>query len=225
MPGVQAIVILVAGRHAVIAKPGWTISREEVGLNWFTIDIAGSATYVGVRHRGPYSNPILHLGRVLAAFEEWAAAYTRAHTTDAMSPQAAVGAVRAGWPEQISFGAPTVRLFVDVRSVPDTDLDALARSLDQWAVAHTKANPDYSLRVNQVLRIPGTRTGVGRADRDQCCACLAPRCPGGDYVPRTGASGRHRCANILRACGVPTVRIGMAPPWQSTPTTIRSLPR
>lgn len=50
---------------ALIAKPGWSVSWEEVGLAWFEVTVYGTHTYVGSRHRLPYRNAIADAGQVI----------------------------------------------------------------------------------------------------------------------------------------------------------------
>jgi acetylornithine deacetylase/succinyl-diaminopimelate desuccinylase-like protein len=50
--------------YALIAKPGWSVSWEEVGLAWFEVTVHGTHTYVGSRHRLPYRNAVADAGRV-----------------------------------------------------------------------------------------------------------------------------------------------------------------
>src|SRR3712207_8609591 len=48
---------------AIVLKPGWSVLHEEVGLAWFRITVRGSVNYTGIRHKGPYLNPILAAAR------------------------------------------------------------------------------------------------------------------------------------------------------------------
>jgi acetylornithine deacetylase/succinyl-diaminopimelate desuccinylase-like protein len=52
---------------AIIAKPGWTVDWEEVGLCWFRIQVRGRFSYVGSRHRIAYKNPIVDAAGVIQA--------------------------------------------------------------------------------------------------------------------------------------------------------------
>ena len=40
----------VCGDFAIIAKPGWSVAWEEVGLCWFKVIVRGDLNYTGVRH-------------------------------------------------------------------------------------------------------------------------------------------------------------------------------
>ena len=49
----------VRGDFAILAKPGYAVAWEEVGLCWFRVRIHGRLGYTGIRHIVPYKNPIV----------------------------------------------------------------------------------------------------------------------------------------------------------------------
>ena len=70
--GVGAALLLERGfttDYAVIAKPGWHVLHEEVGLVWIDVLVPGLHTYAGSRHRLPYSNAVATAGRAAIALE------------------------------------------------------------------------------------------------------------------------------------------------------------
>src|SRR5699024_7725939 len=79
--------------HAVIAKPGWAVAWEEVGLCWFEIEVEGSFSYVGSRHRMPYRNAIADAAKVILALEEWFDGYAVEHTDGLVAPQGIVSSI------------------------------------------------------------------------------------------------------------------------------------
>ncbi len=85
---------------ALIAKPGWTVSWEEVGLAWFEITVHGLHTYVGSRHRLPYRNAITAAGEVVAKLEEWFPKYSAAHQTVWLRLRGSLPTSAAGGSEQ-----------------------------------------------------------------------------------------------------------------------------
>src|SRR6202022_4088566 len=48
----------VRGDFAILAKPGYAVSWEEVGVCWFKVAVKGTLNYTGIRHIVPYKNPI-----------------------------------------------------------------------------------------------------------------------------------------------------------------------
>ncbi|MPZ21912.1 MAG: peptidase dimerization domain-containing protein, partial [Luteitalea sp.] len=71
--------------------------------------------------------------RVVQAIEEWAVEYTRSRSGSTpcgpVVPQAQVGAVRGGIPWRPNRSAPYCALYVDVRTRPEDNVDAIINSL------------------------------------------------------------------------------------------------
>lgn len=57
--------------YAVIAKPEWGVSWEEVGVCWFRVRVRGRLGYAGIRHFLPYRNPVLAAATVIQELEDW----------------------------------------------------------------------------------------------------------------------------------------------------------
>jgi len=193
--------------QAVIAKPGWSASWEEVGLCWFEFTVHGTHTYVGSRHLLPYRNPIVDAASLIAAFEEWAPGYTGRHTEGLVAPQVNIGSIRAGWPEMPSVSSAACKLMVDVRVSPRTTPAEVKAEMESFMATFRHTNPDIEVESEMVLAIPGSRT-----DPEHPIVTTAisswEAVTGEAHVPATKMSGGTD-ANILRNRGIPTVRIGM----------------
>ena len=63
---------------AIVLKPGYAAGTEEVGYAWFRIAVRGAINYTGIRHKGPYRNPIVTAARLITRFEEWLPEFTAA---------------------------------------------------------------------------------------------------------------------------------------------------
>ncbi len=186
---------------AIIAKSGWFVQHEEVGIAWSDITVRGTHTYVGAKHRIPYRNPIADAARVVLHLEEWFA--KRTDQTGSLEPQAMVASLHSGWERMAAFLPAVASLRVDQRLFPDTSpLDA-HRAL----VAELSTLMDVDLSAELVLAIPGSRTPI---DHWICAAgrraweAIEQR----SHVEPTGQSGATD-ANILRNRGIPTMRIGL----------------
>jgi len=193
--------------HAVIAKPGWSVSAQEVGLCWFEIEVEGTHTYVGSRHRLPYRSAIDDAGYVVARLEEWFEVWAERHDDGVVRPQGVVGSIAGGWQRMPSFTPAVCRLLVDLRVGPRTS-PADARAEMEEAVAEIAASrPGLVARCRMILSIPGSAT-----DGDELVIRSAVRAweqvTGMDHRAIAGASGATD-ANILRHRGIPTARIGM----------------
>jgi acetylornithine deacetylase/succinyl-diaminopimelate desuccinylase-like protein len=192
---------------AVIAKPGWTVSWEEVGLAWFEVTVHGTHTYVGSRHRLPYDNAIANAGEVAVRLERWFAEYTERHTDGTVAPQGIVAAVEGGWPRMASVTPAACRLLVDLRLSPRT---TPMRAKREFTAALEKISvelPGVAMTAEMVLAIPGTASDPRMwASRSAIAAWEAME--GREHEVILGNSGATD-ANILRNRGIPTVRVGM----------------
>jgi acetylornithine deacetylase/succinyl-diaminopimelate desuccinylase-like protein len=192
---------------AVIAKPGWEVSWEEVGLCWFDLVVHGTHTYVGSRHRLPYHNPIVSAAAVVERVERWLADYPGRHAAGTLTPQGVIGAVHGGLARMPAVTPDHVRLRVDLRVTPETTPTRAKREVATLVADLAKELPDLSLSWEMVLAIPGTRTDPDAwVVRSAIAAWEAVE--GRPHRPAGGTSGATD-ANILRTHGIPTARIGM----------------
>ncbi|MEV5652352.1 deacylase [Nocardia sp. NPDC052254] len=191
---------------ALIAKPGWTVSWEEVGLAWFEITVHGSHTYVGSRHRLPYRNPVALAGAVAARLEQWFPRYSQAHDDGLVLPQGMVANIRGGWERTASFTPACVRMLVDLRLSPRTTPTAAKRELVA-SVRQIAADLDARVDVEQILAIPGE----GSDPRMWLCRSAIEAWEAAEGEPHREARDASGAtdANILRGRGIPTVRVGM----------------
>jgi acetylornithine deacetylase/succinyl-diaminopimelate desuccinylase-like protein len=192
---------------AVIAKPGWAVAWEEVGLCWFEIQVHGTYSYVGSRHRMPYRNPIVDAATVIHGLEEWFPRYAAAHTDGLVGPQGNIGAVRGGWRRTASLSPSVCQLLVDLRTSPRSQPMDVKREFGVALAGIVAAHPGLAVSWEMVLAIPGTAT-----PRDSWVVRAAVAAweeleqrPHQPILDHSGATD----ANILRNRGLPTARIGM----------------
>jgi acetylornithine deacetylase/succinyl-diaminopimelate desuccinylase-like protein len=197
----------VQADFAVIAKPGWAVAWEEVGLCWFRVRVHGLFNYVGSRHRIAYRNPVVDAARVILALERWAAEYTTANTSGLVAPQAQIGAVSGGWSRMPSFSAAVCELWLDVRTSPRTPpmnvRRQFAAAIDRIRAEH----PDLELSWEMTLSIAGTTTPPDSWIVQSTARAWQAEA-GRAHQALAGTSGATD-ANILRARGIPTARVGM----------------
>ncbi|MGW6403720.1 M20 family metallopeptidase [Streptomyces sp. NPDC055134] len=193
--------------YAVIAKPGWTVSWDEVGLAWFEVTVHGSHTYVGSRHRLPYDNAIARAGDVVRHLEEWFTEYAQRHTDGTVAPQGIVSSVRGGWPRMAAVTPAACTLRVDLRIAPDTTPMQAKREFTAAIEELKQKLPGLDATVEMILAIPGTRTSrESWVFRSTVTGWEAFEGRGHEVI--RGNSGATD-ANILRGRGIPTVRVGM----------------
>jgi acetylornithine deacetylase/succinyl-diaminopimelate desuccinylase-like protein len=193
--------------HAVIAKPGWAVAWEEVGLCWFEIRVRGTYTYVGSRHRMIYRNSIAGAATVVDALERWFPSYSVRHTDGLVAPQGIVSSIEGGWPRMAAVAPALCRVIVDLRTSPRSTPTQVRREFGAAIDEIRAAHPALELDWDMILSIPGTHTHpdapVVRA-AVSAWEDIAGR-PHEPIIKNSGATD----ANILRGRGLPTARIGM----------------
>jgi acetylornithine deacetylase/succinyl-diaminopimelate desuccinylase-like protein len=192
--------------YALIAKSGWAVSWEEVGLAWYEVKVPGTHTYVGSRHLLPYSNAIVRAGRVVEALEAWFPEWTQQNTSGLVAPQGVVSFIQAGWERMPAFTPAVCRFIIDLRLSPRTQIEeadaAISLKLGQIAGAL-----GFPIECQRILQIAGTSTDPN-SDIIQAAIDAWQEIEGRPHRPLTGMSGATD-ANILRSFGIPTARIGL----------------
>jgi len=194
---------------AVIAKSGWAISWEEVGLAWCDIIVRGTHTYVGARHLLAYRNAIAEAATVVQCLEAWfverADRWSAEHPDSHVEPQGMVAAISGGWQRMAAFTPAEVTIRVDMRLAPgQSPLDArreLAGALS------TLASDGIDLDVELVIGIPGSRTEPDHWIVGTTIEAWEAE-TGEQHIAARRTSGATD-ANILRNRGIPTVRVGL----------------
>lgn len=193
--------------HAVIAKPGWAVAWEEVGLCWFETRVHGRFSYVGSRHRMPYRNAVADAGIVVAELERWFPDYAIAHTDGLVAPQGIVASIEGGWPRLAAASSALCRFTVDLRISPRTSPAQARREFGAAIDRIRSAHPEIEIDWKMVLAIPGTATPQD-APVVQAAIAAWEEAEGRPHQPIIENSGATD-ANILRNRGLSTARIGM----------------
>ena len=207
--GVGASFLLERGWYtdaAIIAKPGDFVASDEVGLCWFEVRVHGVHTYVGSRHRLPYANPIVAAAEVITRLERWLADFPSRHRTATAAPQGVIGSIAGGWERMVAVTPAVCRLRLDIRLAPGQQPLEVRRELDAFldgVAAETGVRVDCEL----VTAIPASAT-----DPESWIVTETIRAweatAGRPHEPVRDNSGATD-ANILRARGIPTARVGM----------------
>lgn len=201
--------------YAIIVKPGYAVSWEEVGLTWHTVTIRGTLNYTGIRHRVPYRNPIVAAAGVIDALEAWFPQYTARHTDGLVSPQGSIGAIRAGGAELSAFVPPTCDLYLDIRVSPRSSPREVRAELEALLAQVRADNPDFEIDSEMTVAIDGTATPEASWIVQSLIRAWEAR-EGRPHEPARGTSGATDAA-ILRAHGIETARIGPPPPKTPSP--------
>jgi acetylornithine deacetylase/succinyl-diaminopimelate desuccinylase-like protein len=197
----------IRGDFAIIAKPGWAVAWEEVGLCWFKVMVKGNLGYVGTRHTAAYSNAIVNATIVIQELEKWFPLYSDRNRSGLVAPQGVVGAIEGGWINKPSFIPANCTFYVDLRISPRTDpMEAKRQFADAIATIHAR-HPDIVIDWEMVLSIPGESTDPGNWIIQSCMRAWE-FVEGRAHKPILNTSGATD-ANILRNRGIPTARIGL----------------
>lgn len=201
----------VSADAAIIAKSGWAVSWEEVGLAWFDVTVRGTHTYVGARHLLPYRNAIADLALVIQFLEAWfverADRWTEEHPESYVEPQGVVAAVTGGWQRMPAFTPAQATARLDVRLAPEQTPLSAQRELEAALAGLVADTPGLDLAVEPVVGIPGSRTDADHWIVRQAVAAWEAE-TGETHVAARRTSGATD-ANILRNQGVPTARVGL----------------
>lgn len=192
--------------YAVIAKSGWAVSWEEVGLAWYEVQVRGTHTYVGSRHLLPYVNAIGKAAKVIVELEDWFPEWSDHHRSGLVAPQGVVSFIQSGWERMPAFTAALCRFRFDLRVSPRTTAEevdfAVSKKLRELAAKHL-VDLDWS----QLVFIPGTTTSP-ESPIVKVAVEGWEHLEGKSHTPIYGMSGATD-ANILRLAGIPTARIGL----------------
>jgi acetylornithine deacetylase/succinyl-diaminopimelate desuccinylase-like protein len=193
--------------YAVIAKPGWAVAAEEVGLCWFDFRVYGTHTYVGSRHLMPYRNAIADAAEVIRRLESWFERYAERYATATITPQGIVSSIHAGWPRMAAVTPDVCWFRADLRITPDTSPMTAMREIEGFLREVGAELPGITIDMQMSLSIPGTATPADNWIVRSATAAWE-RLEGRPHEPPSRTSGATD-ANILRSRGVATARLGM----------------
>ena len=197
----------VRGDFAVIAKPGFVVCWEELGVCWFRIRIHGTQSYVGRRHVFVDDNPIVHAAEVIIALEKWFPEYTARHSYERYEPQAVIGAIKAGWDFKPSFTPAACDLYVDMRITPDMAPLQASRELSEPLNRVRAKHPELDIECELIVSIPGEVTDPDNWIVRSCIRAWEAM-EGRPHEPLQRMSHQNE-AVILRRQGIPTANIGL----------------
>lgn len=195
---------------AVIAKSGDAVAWEEVGLSWFRISVTGSLGYAGLGRSAQQRNPVVASARVIEALEAWFDEYAARNEHGLVKPHGAVSAMRAGSPDRLAFTPAVCQIHLDLRTAPGVDGSSAQRQLERGLapVREQLRAQGFEVRVERLLSIPGSQTSPDSPIVRNAIAAWE-LVSGRPHQPIRRTSGATD-ANILRAWGIPTARLGMA---------------
>jgi acetylornithine deacetylase/succinyl-diaminopimelate desuccinylase-like protein len=208
--GVRALLAGIAPvSAAIVPKPGFAASWEEVGIAVYRLTVQGTVGYTGIRGYGPDENTVARAARVVAALEHWFADYGDRFTTPYCRPRGAVVAISGGDPARPAFWPETCTIDVDLRLPPGVPVERVDDEL-RAEVERIVGRLGVAVTVERRCAVPGAATSPDAPVVRSAVAAwedLTRR----THEPRTATSG-YTDAVALRAAGVDTVRVGMPRP-------------
>lgn len=204
--GCSVLVERLKPAFAVIAKTGWAVSWEEVGLAWYEVRVHGTHTYVGSRHLLPYTNPIRKAALIIDELEAWFPKWAEMHRSGLVAPQGVVSFIEAGWERSATFVPAVCRFRFDLRLSPRTTADEADQTIGAL-LDELSRKFDARLQWTRLIAIPGTTTPPDSPIIEAAIEAWEA-IEGRPHRPIEGLSGATD-ANILRAHGVPTARVGL----------------
>ena len=191
---------------AVIAKSGWSVSWEEVGLIWFEVSVTGQHNYVGNRHLMPWRNPITDAARLITSLDRWLAQWPGMHRSGLVAPQGAISFIESGWERMPAFTPALSRFRIDLRLSPRTPPEQAERMFRKALDTYSR-DMGITAKCERIVAIPGTCTDPNETVIRKAIESWEA-VEGAVHRPVAGMSGATD-ANILRAFNVPTARVGL----------------
>jgi len=199
---------------AIVLKPGYAVSHEEVGYAWFRVTVRGAVNYTGIRHKGPYRSPILGATKIIETIEAWLPEFTTGASAGLVTPQGSINAIRAGSADRASFIPSSAEIDIDLRIAPDSSADQVEGQLKTALDRLRESDPDLDFDVERVVALPGTRTSTDSWIVQTLIAAWEAQ-EGKTHEPIGKGSGASD-AGILRSSGIDVARIGL--PMPATPS-------
>ena len=148
---------------------------------------------------------------MILELEEWLPRYTEANTSGQVAPQGWISAVRAGWPDRVSFPSAVTEIYLDIRCNPRVPPSSVRAQLQDALTNIQKRQGDIDLRLEMIAALPGASTDPESwIVRSAICAWENVEGKPHQMIRRT--SGQTDIS-MIRNLGIPTARTG----WSSTP--------
>ena len=164
----------------------------------------------------PYGLPnfrssIAPAAKVILELDEWLPRYTERNSSGQVAPRGWIAALRAGWPDRVSFPSATTEIFLDVRCNPRTPPAEVKAQFGEAIASILARHPDMELDWEMTAALPGAST-----DPENWIIQSAIRAwehvEGKPHMEPPRTSGQTDISTI-RNLGIPTARTG----WPSTP--------
>lgn len=130
------------------------IVAAHCGSSWVKIEVPGRLVHTA--WSDPEDNAILKARRVLDALEEWSEDYRRRHSIGNFTPKVNVAAIDGGWAWRGARTPDSCAIYVDVRTLPDTQPIEVHREIRDLVANLNAATPGLAARSELYVSNPGT---------------------------------------------------------------------
>jgi acetylornithine deacetylase/succinyl-diaminopimelate desuccinylase-like protein len=186
----------------------------QTGAMYVKITVRGRNMYTPRLVRGDslaaHPNAIVKMAAVVDAVEAWAVQVEQERTQETacgtMQPKAQAGAIRGGLPWRPNRSAPYAALYVDIRTVPGEDTQALLASLRR-----SLGTTGVDTELDVIMEKPGFEGDARRlAPLLQALDASHRLVRGGDMPSRaeTAVVSMWRDTNVYNRMGVPALTFG-----------------
>lgn len=204
----------VRADYALVAEAtNFGMSWVECGACYIKITLRGRNMYTPRMSRPEngaiteHPNAIVKAAGVINALETWAVDYEQRNTYESpcgiVTPKAQIGAVRGGIPYRPNRSAPLTKLYIDVRTVPNTDLNAVVDEVREVVQA---VIPDAEV---EGFMTKAGYEGQGVEPLAEAVTQAYHRVKGGTPPPVDVAiTSMWRDTNIFNSAGIPSLTFG-----------------
>lgn len=184
----------VSADYALLAEPtGLQVCTANMGVLWAKISVSGTVSHAALSHKAGVVNAIDEMHALQSVLREWAADYQNAHEFMGEHPNVTFAAIRGGLPWRLSRNPFECSLYLDIRTVPGQDTEAikrdLRRALQSYAASRKQPEPRLEIFVNDPATVISADLPITQA------TCAAHRRATGQDSPliirRPGADSTH----------------------------------
>ena len=193
---------------ALYHKPGWDITWDDTGLNYFKISLFDEPQYLGTAYN--IENPYRLLQDIVKAIEFVEAfGSSQASRTNQSRPITSVSlnSIRFGRPDKPNWSPAQADLFLDIRANSNESPLAIYRILENALTEFRSKHPSMRLHLNQYASIPGAKTSPTNWIVQS--AIRASQFVAGEQMKTYPVFPPGQTeASLLRSWGIPTAKIG-----------------
>ena len=202
----------VRADYALVAETtAWSMSWIECGAVYLKVTLRGRNMYTPRLVRQPdlpdHPNAIVKGAVVATALEAWGIDYEERNSymseLGEVRPKAQVGAIRGGVPYRPNRSSPVCKLYMDVRTVPGADQDAV---IDEVRAVAQSIDPGAEV---ECYTAKAGRVGTGVEPLSGAIETAYGEIVGGRTPPpQVAHTSMWRDTNIFNAVGIPSLTFG-----------------